>query len=197
VSNALQVDSQPILQGREYTEEFVSKVELLLGGLLSREALQNEGKCGRCSQEQHARWRYNDCSLGVQMYRRCMRHTHMDMPLHRIKYWTGKFFCATSLWKVSNYILIPHYPSGGSLCNELSFQKHTLKIYQREKDDVEQCKPLNAASSAASAAFHTEWVGFDTSYECANKVNDEERRHPDDSEENEIEEVDDNVDDDL
>jgi hypothetical protein len=123
-----------------------------------------------------------------------MRHTHTDMPLHRIEYWTGEFFRAASLWEVGNYILIPHYSSGGSLCNELSFQKHNLETYQREKDDVDQCMPLNAASSAASTAFRTEWVGFD---ECADEVNDEERRHPDNSEEEEIEEVDDNFDDDL
>jgi hypothetical protein len=126
-----------------------------------------------------------------------MRHTHVDMPLHCIEYWTGEFFHAASLWEVGNYILIPHYSSGGSFCDELSFQKHNLEAYQREKDDVEQCKPLNAASSAASVAFRTEWVGFDTSYECADEVCDEERRYADDSEEDEMEEADANFDNDL
>jgi hypothetical protein len=57
--------------------------------------------------------------------------------------------------------------------------------------------PLNATSSVASVAFRTEWVGFDTSYECADEVCDEERRHADDSEEDEMEEADANFDNDL
>ena len=85
-----------------------------------------------------------------------MRNTHVDMPLHHIEYWTGTFFRAACLWEVGNYILVPHYSSGGCLCNELTFQKDALEVFQQEKDRAEQTRLFQIASSAGFAASTTD-----------------------------------------
>jgi hypothetical protein len=118
-----------------------------------------------------------------------MWHAHENMPLHHIEYWTGRFFRATCLWEVGNYILVPHYSPGGRLCNELIFQTETLEAYQREKDQAEQFRLLNVTSSTEAA--------LDAAHEWGDSMNEEERDEEETSEECDIGELDENYDDDI
>ena len=68
-----------------------------------------------------------------------MRQTHLNNPLHRIEYWTGRYFRAAHLWEVGVYILIEHH-HGIPLCDHLVFQRTNLETLQRLTDGEEQVK---------------------------------------------------------
>jgi hypothetical protein len=123
-----------------------------------------------------------------------MRNTHLDMPLHHIKYWTGTFFRAACLWEVGNYILIPHYWSGGSLCSELTFQKEALETFQQEKDQAEQSLLFHVAASAASAASSAESAASGADHGWGDRLNDEEEKG---CEEQDIDMLDETFDEDI
>ncbi|KAH9959751.1 hypothetical protein BGW80DRAFT_1183207, partial [Lactifluus volemus] len=65
--------------------------------------------CMQCPEHRHARWRCKDCTTSPLLCRFCMRHSHLDNPLHRIEYWTGSFFRPAHLWEVGVYVLVQHH----------------------------------------------------------------------------------------
>lgn len=40
--------------------------------------------------------------------RACMRSTHLEMPFHRIRRWTGQYFRPASLWEVGVCVIVDH-----------------------------------------------------------------------------------------
>ena len=126
-----------------------------------------------------------------------MRNTHVDMPLHHIEHWTGTFFRAACLWEVGNYILVPHYSSGGCLCNELTFQKDTLEVFQQEKDRAEQSRLFQMSSSAGFAASRTDHAASEAAYGWGDQLYDEEPGQEDEREEQDVDRLDEDFDDDI
>src|SRR5580698_3435208 len=124
-----------MLQQQMWTQEFVDHADVLLGGLLAREALPNDGTC-ICADMTLAIWRCRDCISAPLLCRHCMRHSHAASPLHRIECWTGSFFRTANLWEVGAYIPVSHH-NETRLCEPMAIQKKILETLQLLKDEEE------------------------------------------------------------
>jgi hypothetical protein len=133
-----------------WTQDFIDHAEDLLAALLAREVLPNGGFCMQCTDHKHAIWRCKDCTLSPVLCRACMRHCHLDNPLHRVECWTGTFFRSADLWEVGVYLLVKHH-SEESACKSISWQKGTLERLQLNKDDEEQRSLSTALHSTDNA----------------------------------------------
>jgi hypothetical protein len=133
-----------------WTQDFIDHAEDLLAALLAREVLPNGGFCMQCTDHKHAIWRCKDCTLSPVLCRACMRHCHLDNPLHRVECWTGTFFRSADLWEVGVYLLVKHH-SEELACKSLSWQKGTLERLQLNKDDEEQRSLSTALHSTDNA----------------------------------------------
>lgn len=130
-------------------EDFVKHAEVLLQGILAREALPSNGYCQSCDKQRRAVWKCKDCSIPLLQCRFCMRHSHLSNPFHHIECWTGNFFRPAQLWEVGSYILVTHHMQAG-LCDTLSTQKRILEREQLPKDEQEQVA-LDTASAYGPA----------------------------------------------
>jgi hypothetical protein len=121
----------------DYLREFVSLSSGLLNGLLDREGLPPDAGCSECSDYKLGRWRCTDCTAPQFLCRRCIRVTHRTDPLHRIEWWTGKFFRPAAMWEVGGYFPVPHC-SAGSACDTQRSHRRRIEEIERRKDEEEQ-----------------------------------------------------------
>ncbi|KAF4618040.1 hypothetical protein D9613_012877 [Agrocybe pediades] len=154
VSATLRIISAVHLKSRQtqhyYVKQFQERVDDLLFGSLSREAMLKEQLiCSTCSEGAHAAWRCVDCAMGVVKCRTCMRHSHRENPFHRIQRWCGSHYRPAELWEVGAYILVVHH-TDGQMCSTLEMQKQYLESREKVKDDVEQ-ERLRAVRAAPTA----------------------------------------------
>jgi CxC2 like cysteine cluster associated with KDZ transposases len=118
-----------------YMEEFVARVDRLMQAHLSNEARLHD-KCGKCNNAIGI-WRCKECFLAQPLCRACMRHTHMELPFHRIERWTGTYFEAADLWQVGVYIRLLHLDSTPT-CPYLDWQKNILEDFERKNDEDDE-----------------------------------------------------------
>ncbi|KAJ3551497.1 hypothetical protein NP233_g13070 [Leucocoprinus birnbaumii] len=108
------VEAEPKNKQQGWMEDFVKRSEDLLGALLDREDIPDNGMC-----------------------RGCMRLSHRANPLHNIERWTGKFFRAAALWEVGGYVLISHrHQVNTGDC--LKHRQDILEKNEQAKDEAEQ-----------------------------------------------------------
>jgi hypothetical protein len=149
----MQTTVNKIDQQHFWMQEFVDRAEYLLAGLLAREALPNDGICMQCADGKQAIWRCKDCTFSPLLCRSCMRHSHLNNPLHQIESWTGSFFRSAGLWEVGVYLLVQH--NGDISCRSLAWQKETLEMLQLRKDAEEQQTLCSATNDAEGKPVRT------------------------------------------
>jgi hypothetical protein len=133
-----------------YMKEFVSRINNILASIQAREALPDPNTCSSCHTS-IGKWRCQDCSYGLLMCRKCMRHSHFMNPFHRISRWTGSYFQDAALWEVGLYLTAPHKEAPG-ICPILKSQQEILEKLQQQRDHDDQFLPPSISSVNEEAA---------------------------------------------
>lgn len=136
----------------DYIEEFRSVSQILLAGLLAREAGPHNPICSICNNDRIAIWRCRDCTCPIIKCRGCMRRSHFENPLHRVECWNGTYYQHTHLWEVGTHILVPHHNLNG-LCASQTFQTRHLALMQEIEDETEQELLRHPKDSAPAQYF--------------------------------------------
>ena|SRR5438309_620765 len=131
-------------------KEFVKWINSILATLQAQEALPDLNTCSSCHTSV-GKWHCQDCSYGLLMCRKCMRHSHFMNPFHCISRWTGTYFQDTALWEVRVYLTVVHKEAPG-ICPILKSQQEILEKLQQQRDYDDQFLPPSIASINEEAA---------------------------------------------
>jgi hypothetical protein len=77
------------------------------------------------------KWHCSDCFASELLCRFCMRQAHKNLPLHRIRRWTGTYFRPAALWEVGCHIIVPHM---GKHCPHLMGLAKDIEKLEQDHD---------------------------------------------------------------